>query len=194
MFSDGSVPKPLVLSLTQSSLEASKGGDSSIKVRISDVLGNPVDELIVFLLRAVSSTQKVLANNIKLFPVSGSKVEYEFNLPTLKSEQGLYSLEFGAQTTDKKVAITQTSRNIKVLSSIAIGSIDISIVDSGDKNSVQTLTATESRTFGHFKTSYFYTLSFNFQVKNQLSSKQIFVEQVKIKISFIKIIKTKILI
>lgn len=166
----------MVLNLLQSSVESSKGSDSSIKVKITDLLGNPVERLVVFLMKATSN-QKAVANNVQLHPVKGSSGEYECNLPSLRSEQGLYSLEFGASTEEKKSAITQAVRTLKVLSTINVGVVDLRIIDSGDRDSFQTVSASEGKPFQSLKTSYFYTLSFSFQVKNQLN-KQLNVQQV----------------
>jgi len=183
LLSEGNLPHPLVLAIPQSSFEVVKGGDSSIKVQVTDLFGRPTEELKVFLLQATGANKKSIATNVKLFPVSGSKVDYELSIPSLRNEQGLYTLELGAQTSEKKTAISTAVRKIKLLSSITVSSVELNIVDSGDKSAVQTVVASEEKPFGSVKTTYFYTLSFNFQVKNQASSKAVSVEQAFIRLA-----------
>ena len=190
---------PLVLSLQQTSIStASSKGEGNVQVKVTDLFNNNVDNLKVFLVKASSlyNDKLVIASNQQL--QSSSASDFYLNLLASKPEPGFYNLEFAVQQGTN--AARSTSRTIKIISSATVDSVTVKVIDTADKDVV------ESHTFVFFlhlifqfllvylflsqnrvqagknlpaiRTSYFFTLGFSFVVKNKISAKPIEVQQV----------------
>jgi len=180
-FATNKINRPLVLTVIQGSLSlATKGTNNNVKVRVSDLWGKSVGAAKVFLVRAsdYAKGDTTVVSNQELVASSTDSQEYEFNFLAAKPEQGFYSLEFSVKSPQGYSDISSTTRVFKVLTSVSVPSIDLTVVDSQDPDSAKTHTVNYGRKLGDdIRTNYYYTLIFSFNVRGQGSSKPVTVQQ-----------------
>lgn len=149
--------------------------DGNVVVTVTDLLGNAVPGVNVFLMKASSfSDDTVIYSNQELKKLNAK--EFSFNFFASKPSQGFYYIEFGVQT-DKKSPIRSTYRTIKVVTSVSVGQISLDISDTSDKEILQSLTASTTKPFSSVKATYFNGLSFSFTLKNQATNKPTRIQQ-----------------
>jgi len=169
------VPRSIVLSVPQTTFSSTNKADGTVIARVTDIVGNPIPDVKVFLLKATSfADDSVLYSNQPL--AKQSATDFEFNLFAAKPQQGFYALEFGVQTANK--ATRSTVRTIKVVTSVSVSTVKVNVVDSSDREIVQRVSATPGNKFETFKTSYFFALDVSFTVKNTATNKPTQIQQV----------------
>lgn len=169
------VPRSAVLSVPQTTFSMTNKADGTVTAHVTDILGNAIPDVKVFLLKATSfADDAVLYSHQPL--VKRTDTDFEFNLFAAKPQQGFYALEFGVQVGNK--ATRSTVRTIKVVTSVSVGTVKVNVVDSSDKEVVQRVTATPGKEFETFKTSYFFALDVSFTIKNDATNKPTKIQQV----------------
>ena len=135
LLTSSKVPSPIALALPKTSFSSTSKNDGVITAVVTDILGNPIPDVKVFLLKASSFYDgSIIYSNQQL--TEDSAKEFQINFFTGKPQQGFYSLEFGVQVGSD--AMRPTTRTIKVTTSVSIASVDINVLDSMDKEVIQT--------------------------------------------------------
>lgn len=124
----------IVVSLPNTTFSATDKSSGNIAVLVTDLLGNPISNVKVFLMKATSfADDSVVYSNQQLNSVSNK--EFSFNFFTGKPSQGYYFLDIGVQVGGD--TIKQTTRTIKVVTSVSVASVSIDVLDSADKEVTQ---------------------------------------------------------
>ena len=116
----------------------SSKGEGNIVVKVTDLFDKKVDALKVFLVKASSlyNEKVVIASNQQLQTLS--ETDFSLNLLASKPDPGFYNLEFAVQQGSNPVR--STSRTIKVISSATVDSVAFKVIDSADKETVESHT------------------------------------------------------
>jgi hypothetical protein len=133
------IATPVVLDVIQTTVFAGAKSDGNIKIRVTDLVGNVIPDVKVYVLKATPfhDESHVLISNQLLTPSNTQDSDYEYNFGVAKPDKGFYDFELGVQV--GKQALQTTTRTIKVLSSISVETVSLNIIDSSDKEVVQRL-------------------------------------------------------
>ena len=176
LITSGKVPTTHVVALDKTSYSSSIKNDGNVVIAVTDLMGGVVRDLNVFLMKASSfADDSVVYSNQQLTKVNDR--EYSFNFFTSKPPQGFYYLEFGVQA-GKNAPIRTTFRTIKVVTSVSVGTVTANVIDTSDKEIVQTSSAQSGKQFTPLKATYFNSLLFQFTIKNQATNKPTRIQQV----------------
>jgi len=134
--------RPLVLSLLNTQIHASKDKDrnSDIKVTVTDIWGKYTVPTRVFLVRAYQSAKEDIAllSNQEVSLVDGEKNVYVLDFLAARPDPGSYVLEFRVIPQEKPeeyTSITSSHRRIQVVAAVSLSEGSISISDSTTKDS-----------------------------------------------------------
>lgn len=138
LLTSGKISAPIVVNLPKTTLSSNVRTDGNVIVQVSDLLGNPIKNVKVFLMKASSANDdSIISRNQQLNQDSDN--EFSFNFFASKPAQGFYYLEFGVQTPSSK-AIRTTFRTIKVVTSVSVDAINVDVLDVSDKAVLQSET------------------------------------------------------
>jgi len=167
------LPDTIVLSLQKTTLSSNIKADGNIVVSVTNLVGKPIADVNVFLMKASSFVDdSVLYSNQQLTQTSDT--EFELNFFAAKPQQGFYYLEFGVQTED---SLRTTFRTLKIVTSVSVSPVQINILDSADKEILETFRVSPSGNPHNFKVTYFNTLDISFSVKNVATNKPTTIQQ-----------------
>eukprot|EP01100_Stratorugosa_tubuloviscum_P009132 TRINITY_DN381_c2_g2_i1.p1 TRINITY_DN381_c2_g2~~TRINITY_DN381_c2_g2_i1.p1 ORF type:complete len:701 (+),score=337.30 TRINITY_DN381_c2_g2_i1:74-2176(+) len=177
------LPTPIVLILQQNSIEvSSKSNDNLLKVSVTDLFGNNMNEFKVYLESAypVTTRQSILSHQQMQLETGSEGSRYSINFLALKPEPGVYELKFSASTisTTRNVINVQLAiRSIKIVTAVSVHDFEISVQElsssTGKKTSLQ---------FGEvltqsLKANSAQKLVITLKLKNQVSLKPLSVQQ-----------------
>jgi oligosaccharyltransferase complex subunit delta (ribophorin II) len=189
----GTWRKPLIVSASQTTLKASaKGDDALVRFQVTDIFGTPstsTPKLFIVALTSSESTTPLISNQEL---TANEKGEFEFNLLAIKPAPGSYKLSLSA--TPSKVSegsqpyttIKATTRFVKVISSIEVSDLSLSVKKSKDASSedVKQHTFVFGKKGGsNLELSDTDHLELSFSVKSKTSNKPVTVQQAFILIS-----------
>lgn len=186
--------KPLIITASQTSLRASaKGDDAVVRFRVTDLFGNAVSKVPKLFLVSLTSSESTgaLINNQELSFTDASGV-FEFNLLAIKPAPGSYKLVLSAtpikpaEGPQTYAAIKSTTRFVKVISSIEVSELSVTVRKSKEAEEAGNTAAPKklSYTYDSAKASPAKlevqdsdVLEFGFHVKTKGSNKAVTVQQ-----------------
>lgn len=132
---------PLVVTFPVTSiLAASKGEDSLLKIRVTDVFGNFATKAHIYINRVypVTNQKQVILHNQQAALVSDKPEEilYSFNLLAAKPDQGLYLVDMAVTSQDKDspfFSASEVSRSVKVVVVAELSDVSIQVVDAPEE-------------------------------------------------------------
>jgi hypothetical protein len=186
----GTWRKPLIVTASQTTLKASaKGDEAVVRFQVTDIFGaSPSAKLPKVFLVSLSSSDSTtpLITNQELTSTTENGGQFEFNLLAIKPAPGNYKLVLSATPSksaegaaQQYTAIKATTRFVKVISSIEVSDLSLSVRKSKDSDE----SSAKKHTFVFGKkgsdlelldTDY---LDFTFTVKSKNSNKPVTVQQ-----------------
>jgi len=134
---------PLVVTIANPSiLASSKGDESLLKIRVTNVFGKFASKATVLLTLVYPSDnpKKIIVHNQQATPVEGNKTLYAINLLATKPDQGLYTVELSVAPENKLslfYGATGIARGFKVVSNAELADVAIQVVDSIDEEDAE---------------------------------------------------------
>lgn len=128
---------PLVVTLPNSSvLASSKGEDSLVKFRVTDVFGKFASKANVYITKVypTANEKQVILHNQQATPVSTNADEtlYSFNILAAKPDQGLYSIDLSVAPESKDAPVfgaVGVVRGVKVVVTAELSDVAVQVVD-----------------------------------------------------------------
>jgi len=180
----GTWRKPLIVSASQTTLKASaKGDEALVRFQVTDVFGHPATKLPKLFLVSLTSSESTTAliNNQEL--TSSETGHFEFNLLAIKPAPGNYKLSLSVtpakveEGTQPYAAVKTTTRFVKVISSIEISDLSLTVRKSKENDESTKHTYTLGKKGADLELKDSDHLEFSFSVKTKSSNKPVTVQQ-----------------
>eukprot|EP01123_Difflugia_compressa_P012162 TRINITY_DN5108_c0_g1_i1.p1 TRINITY_DN5108_c0_g1~~TRINITY_DN5108_c0_g1_i1.p1 ORF type:complete len:706 (-),score=150.19 TRINITY_DN5108_c0_g1_i1:75-2192(-) len=187
----GAFKRPLVVTLSNTQIYATKDKDrdTDIKVKVTDIWGNPPGTARVFLVRAYQSGKEDIAllSNQEITSLKDEKNTYSFDFLAARPDPGSYVLEFRVLPTEQSeyVTITSAQRRVQVVAAVGLTDGTISVSDNADRDQQGKVYSFEQekqlKNGLDLKSNNFLLISF--KVRNTVSGRSVSVHQTFVKIT-----------
>jgi len=180
---------PLVFSVSNDRiLSSAKGRAGHVVVQVTDMFGQYACDASVYLVKCTQIGGASSVPGQQLLPLNkGQNTEYYLNLIATKPEAGTYSLVFSVTPTGEAagrfIPLTGVQHSVKVVSSIAVSDLRVSVVDKDQVVSSHHFSVKSGEKLAEeIDADYLQQLSLSFTVKSA-SGKVVPVQQAFLRIS-----------